>query len=170
MVVFNLLRQRFHLFFQSGELLRLFLDLTPPAQQVAVIFKCASGHGSARAEQFSVQSDQPKGIMILSCDPDGGINILNHHGPSQEVSDEIRIMRIILDNLRSKAYHAVFVQYAFLPKFPAVLHRCQRQECRPAEPVLLQECDHPLGGLFIGSDDILNASAKRGLYGELVSL
>ena len=64
--------------------------------------------------------------------------------------------------------HASFRKHLPVGKFASRLHSCQRQESRPAEPVLLQETDQLLRGILILSDHVLDPAAEGGLDGCLI--
>ena len=170
MVLLDPIALLLNLFLHPGQLFLRVVDLSAPSQKVAVVLKRASGHRSAGTEQLAVQGDQPQAVTVAACDLHCPVYVFHDNGTAEQIAYQIAEPVFTGHDLRSKPDHAELLEDALFLQLTAVFHGSQRQEGGTPEPVFLQKRDHALCRLLIGCHDILDASAKRCLDGQLILL
>ena len=96
------------------------------------------------------------------------INMIHYQNPSQKVLYQSAVLSFCLNQRICCSDHAFFSQHFSLRNTASSAHIRQRKKGSPAKAVFLQKSNHPFSCLFIICDNVLNASSKSSLNGDLV--
>ncbi len=113
------------------------LDLPFPAQQIAAVFKRASGHGAPGIEQLPVQCHDPQRIAVFSGQGNGMVDLIHYHHAPQQIPDQRPVLRIRRHQIACKAQDAGLPKRRRLPERGALCHAAKRQEGGPPIAVFL---------------------------------
>ena len=126
---------------QEGGLLKLRLDLFQlfvqllqlpgSGQDTRIAADAAAGHGAAGVDDLAVQSDDAEAVVVALGHLYAAIQVLHHHGGTQQILNDAAIAPVTAHQLRGDAHEAVFVFQPVFPEAPAP-DGVQRQEGSPA--------------------------------------
>ena len=80
------------------------LQLVGPAENTGAAAGAAAGHRAAGVQNLPVQGDDAEAVSVLPCHSDGGIQMLHHDDPSQQVGKDIAVLGRKLHQLIGNAH------------------------------------------------------------------
>ena len=107
-------------------------------------------------------------MTVLLGQGDGAVDIVGHHRAPQQILHQPPVPGICLYQCVRGPEDARFPEDLLPDSVLLAPDTGEGQECRPAEPVLLQKLDHALGGVLRVRHNILDGTAQRGLDGSLI--
>ena len=124
----------------AAHLAQLFIELLQlpgTGEDAGAAADAAAGHGAAGVDDLAVQGDDAEAVVVALGHPNAAVQVLHHHGCTQQVPDDAAIAVFIAHQLRGDAHKAVFVLQTALPQ-AAAPDGVQRQEGGPAAVPLFQ--------------------------------